>query len=348
MNRPRRIEALALLCMVASCAAFGGEAGKPVRTILCTTFPIYQFTRNVAEGSASVSVNLLLPAEMGCPHDYALTPRDMAKIADADMLIINGLGMEEFMGKPVEQANPAILIVDSSLGIEELIQDDDHRHDADHHHDGEHHHHDDHDHDGEHHEHEHDDGDRNHEERHDHEHAHHHHHGLDPHLYTSPALAARIVENIAARLCLFDPDGVGIYAANGNAYAQRLRALSGEMKEAAGQFANSRIIEPHGAFDYLCRDLGVEIVARLQPHGQELSASQMLDLLDVIKEKKPAVIVVEPQYPTKAGETLAAEAGIQVISLDSFATGPDDAPLDYYETVMRANLAVLTSVLGGE
>ena len=329
--RHRCIAALAALCLFASCAAFAGETARPVKKILCTTFPVYQFTRNVTAGSATVSVDLLLPAEMGCPHDYALTPQDMAKIAEADILVINGLGMEEFMGKPVEKANPAIAIIDSSVGIENPIRYDDHEHHGEHHHS---------EHDASADEH----GPENAHEHNDHAH-HHHHHDINPHLFTSPALGARIVENIAARLCILDPGGAAAYASNGNAYAVQLRALSTEMREAIGRFANPRIVEPHGAFDYLCRDLGVEIVAHLQPHGQELSASQMLEILETIKKKKPAAIVVEPQYPAKAGQTLAAEAGIPVIRLDSVATGPGDAPLGYYETVMRANLAALANVL---
>lgn len=321
------IAALAALCMLSSVNATAGDGHMPVKRILCTTFPIYQLTRNITKGSDTVAVDLMIPAAMGCPHDYALTPLDMAKIADADILVINGLAMEEFMGKPVERANPDIIVIDSSQGMREaILSEEDEDHD-----DGE----DDHDHD---------------EDGHDEaeEHADHHHDGPNPHLFTSPALSARLVETIAGRLCVLDPAGAAVYAANAATYAERLRDLAGDMAEAGSRFANNRIVEPHGAFDYLARDLGLEIVAHLQPHGQELSAAQMIEVLKTIRERKPAAIVVEPQYPAKAGETLAAEAGLPVIRLDPAASGPDDAPLDHYETVMRANLSVLRNALGGQ
>jgi zinc/manganese transport system substrate-binding protein/zinc transport system substrate-binding protein len=307
------------------------------KKILCTTFPVYQLTRNITKGSESVTVELMLPAAMGCPHDYTLTPGDMAKIAAADILVVNGLGMEEFLGKPVERANSNIAVIDSTSGLRGVLEyeDDDHAHDDEEH--GENGYAHDHGHDDDHEGHEHHEG-------HDHDH---HHHGPNPHLFTSPALYADMAEAVAGRLCVLDPAGAAAYAANAADYAGRLRGLAREMADAGGDFANNRIVEPHGAFDYLARDMRLEIVARLQPHGQELSASQMLDILENIREKNPAVIVVEPQYPAKTGETLAAETGLAIIHLDPMASGPDDAPFEYYETVMRKNLSVLKNALGG-
>ncbi|HPO91053.1 MAG TPA: zinc ABC transporter substrate-binding protein, partial [Victivallales bacterium] len=57
---------------------FSGEYPK----ILVSTFPIYQFSRNIVDGSG-VNLDLLLPPGLGCPHDYALTPQDMMKISNA-------------------------------------------------------------------------------------------------------------------------------------------------------------------------------------------------------------------------------------------------------------------------
>ncbi len=91
--------------------------GKPVLRVLASFLPMYVFTRNVAAGVPGVSVDLMLPASLGCPHDYALTPGDMRKIAAADLFIANGRGMEEFLGPPVLRANPRIVIVDTAAGV---------------------------------------------------------------------------------------------------------------------------------------------------------------------------------------------------------------------------------------
>jgi ABC-type Zn uptake system ZnuABC Zn-binding protein ZnuA len=75
------------------------------------------FTRNVVGDTPGVTVVSMLPASMGCPHDYALTPGDMKKIASADLFVANGLGMEEFLGEPVRRANPKIRIVETARAV---------------------------------------------------------------------------------------------------------------------------------------------------------------------------------------------------------------------------------------
>ena len=62
--------------------------------VLATTFPVYQIVRNITQNVPDVEVQLMLPAQAGCPHDYALTPQDMSKLAQADILVLNGLGLE--------------------------------------------------------------------------------------------------------------------------------------------------------------------------------------------------------------------------------------------------------------
>jgi ABC-type Zn uptake system ZnuABC Zn-binding protein ZnuA len=75
------------------------------------------FTRNVVGDTTGVTVESMLPASMGCPHDYALTPGDMKKIAAADLFVANGFGMEEFLGEPVRRANPKIRVVETARAV---------------------------------------------------------------------------------------------------------------------------------------------------------------------------------------------------------------------------------------
>ncbi len=114
--RPRRLGVLA--------AAFGllfsaPAAAAPLR-VLASFLPMYVFTINVVGAAPGVTVDLMLPASLGCPHDYALTPSDMRKIAEADLLIANGRGMEEFLGAPVHKANPALRVVETALSVPPL------------------------------------------------------------------------------------------------------------------------------------------------------------------------------------------------------------------------------------
>jgi zinc transport system substrate-binding protein len=302
-----------LILILTAAPAFGApraSAGPP--RILCTTFPIYQITRNVTARREGVRVDLMLPAGLGCPHHYVLTPGDMRKLARADVLVVNGLGMEGFMGAPLDKANPDIEVVESAEGILDLLP----YHDAPHAEHGAH-------------------GDA-------------HDSGAmqNPHLFVSPRMAALLAVNIAAGLAAADPEGAQAYRAAAHAYAGRLHALADAMAARVRTFRNRRIAQPHGVFDYLARDIGLEIVAVTQPHGLAPSAAGMRTLAETLRAAGAGAVFTEPQYDAKVGRTLAREIGIPVAVLDPVATGPEDAPLDYYERTMRRNLETMARLLG--
>ncbi len=332
--------------LIMCCGSNQSKASEAPITVLCTTFPIYQITRNIVKDKENIDLQLMIPSTMGCPHDYALTPQDMKKLAKAQVLIINGLGMEEFLGAPVKKANSNIQIIDSSTGIKNTLE---YMHDIDeeHHHDNDsgHHHHDS---DSEHH-HDSDSG-HNHSENPEHQHGeeghHHHHEGVNPHIFVSPVMVSEMSMNIAAGLSKIDPEGAGQYYKNASEYVKQMQALNDEFITASKSFTNNRIIEPHGVFDYLARDIGLDIVAVLQAHGQEPSAAKMLNMIKIIESEKPGAIFTEPQYSAKSALTISKETGLPVKELDPVASGPSDAPIDYYQTVMRQNLQTLINTLG--
>lgn len=137
-----------------------------------------------------------------------------------------------------------------------------------------------------------------------------------------------------------------MYFKNARVYAETMNNLADEMAALGKRLKNNRIVQPHGIFEYLARDMGLEIVAALRAHGQEPSASEMVRLAETIREKRVGAIFTEPQYPEKVGKTLSKETGVPVAMLDPVATGPENAPLTYYETVMRQNMKTLVSTLG--
>jgi zinc transport system substrate-binding protein len=108
----------AAVCFIAFMLAFTPSAGaaEPLR-VLTSFLPMEIFTRNVVGDTPGITVESMLPPLMGCPHDYALTPGDMKKIASADLFIANGLGMEEFLGEPVRRANPKIRVVETARAV---------------------------------------------------------------------------------------------------------------------------------------------------------------------------------------------------------------------------------------
>ena len=113
MNAAARV---AVVLLLPALAIPGRAVAAPLR-VLASFLPMYVFTVNVVGDTPGVAVDLMLPASLGCPHDYALTPGDMRKIASADLFIANGLGMEEFLGAPVRKANPRLRVVETAASV---------------------------------------------------------------------------------------------------------------------------------------------------------------------------------------------------------------------------------------
>ena len=314
----RLLRVFILAALLVGMGAFTALTAEPVR-ILASIFPVYQIARNIVQGSG-VQVELLLPAQMGCPHDYALSPQDMRKLAQTDIFVINGLGLEAFLGSQMEHVGKDVYIIDSSRGIADVLDFSDKADEeaCDHDHEGEH--------------------------AHDHDHE---HDGVNPHLFASPRMAAKMAQSIAAQLIQADPERAALYTKQAQVYAARLSDLADAMASRAQALNNRHIITQHGVFDYLARDLNLEIVGTVQEHpGQEPSAARMLHMVRLAKSSQAGALFAEPQYPQRTGETIAREANIAFAVLDPVATGPADAPLDYFEHRMLANMAMLEHALG--
>lgn len=67
--------------------------------ITATFYPLYIMLLNITDGIENININLLAPADTGCLHDYQLTTKDMTAIQNADILVANGAGMEDFLEK---------------------------------------------------------------------------------------------------------------------------------------------------------------------------------------------------------------------------------------------------------
>lgn len=89
--------------------------------VVATFLPIYWFSKAVAGDLAQVEVLIPPGAEV---HEYQATPGNVQAIAQADVLVKNGIGFEEFLAGTVKNAgNTKLIEIDSSLGLENLFKD---------------------------------------------------------------------------------------------------------------------------------------------------------------------------------------------------------------------------------
>ena len=105
---------LFLLCPLAACA----------ETVVTSFYPIWLMALNLTEGIDGITVVNLAEPATGCLHDYTLQNSDMVALSKADVLLINGAGMEAFL-PVVTGAYPDLPLVDASKGILLLESDDD-------------------------------------------------------------------------------------------------------------------------------------------------------------------------------------------------------------------------------
>lgn len=105
-----------LLLALTGCAGTSASADDATLHVATSTYPVYLFTQTVTQGVDSTAVSLVIDQEVSCLHDYTLSISDMKAVEQADVLILNGAGLEDFLSDVLDGRN----CVDASDGIELL------------------------------------------------------------------------------------------------------------------------------------------------------------------------------------------------------------------------------------
>ena len=122
----------ALVLLLSACGQPAASQPQDEDTlhIVATTYPVYLFTTAVTEGAEGVEVSLLVIQQTSCLHDYTLTVSDMKAIEGADVIVMNGAGLEDFMDDALSASDAQV--IDCSEGIDLLPAQghEGHNHDA--------------------------------------------------------------------------------------------------------------------------------------------------------------------------------------------------------------------------
>ena len=94
-----------LLLTLGFCGCTGNAAEKT--TVAATTWPVFQFTQAVCEGS-DLAVTQIVTGQISCLHDYTLTVRQMQAIESAELVITSGCDLEEFMAAALANSGDVI------------------------------------------------------------------------------------------------------------------------------------------------------------------------------------------------------------------------------------------------
>ena len=128
----RRFFLLGLLASVFFCTLSVCARTAPPAQVAATTLPVYDFTSRIC-ADTPVTVTRLVTEQISCLHDYSLNVRQVRAAEAAQVIVISGAGLEDFLGDLLEGEN----LVDASAGISLICPEEGHDHD--HEEDGHHH-----------------------------------------------------------------------------------------------------------------------------------------------------------------------------------------------------------------
>jgi zinc/manganese transport system substrate-binding protein len=331
--RPRSLRTAALLLVTGALAISGcgsddegtapagaGAGSDPKVKVVATTPVVADFVRTV--GGDRVEVAQILKPGVD-PHDYEPSPADVKAIADADLVVQNGVGLEAWLADTVKSAGYSGTVVDTSEGV--TIRE------------------------GE------EEGHEEEEEGHAEEEGEEHAEG-DPHIWHDPRNAKTMVGNVAAALATKDAANRTTYERNAADYTVQLDALdkATQVKINSIPPAQRKLVTNHDAFGYYCARYGLTFVGAIIPSfdtSAELSGRQLSDLVAKIKSTGVKAVFSEASLPPKTAETVAQGAGVQVVggedALYADGLGPEGSAGGTYLQAEQHNTDTIVKALGG-
>ncbi len=283
----------------------GAEPAKRLR-IITTFFPAYAVASAIAGDQATV--DNLLPPGVG-PHDYQLTAGDLRKIKAAQIVVQNGLHLEDWLQKAFK-SNPGLVSVNLSDGLEGSLIEEAHP--------------------------------VSHEAILD---VKHHHGEANPHIWLDPKLMIRATTHVLLAFQNADPDRSAYYATNATALRQRLDILDAELRLKLAPVKDRAFVTIHNAFAYFARAYELKIVGVLEQSPDVPPPPRYLgELMKTMRKEKVAVIFAEINSPKRMAERIAADLKIKVGVLDTLESGLFEPGA--YEAAMRRNADTLVRELG--
>jgi len=225
----------------------------------------------------------LLITNNASPHTYQLKPSDAQKLAQAQIVLWVGEGLESFLATRLAALAPKATQFEV-LEIEGLHKLETRT--------------------------------RHHEEHEEDEHAaadeeaHHDHGRYDPHVWLNPKNAIVIAQALAAALATLDPDNAALYKQNAEAFARDTTKLDDELRQMLHPLASRGYVVFHDAYQYFGQHYGLKEsgVIALNPEVP-VAPRHLAALQKDMREQNIACVFAEPQFSSGLVSTLVAGTG---------------------------------------
>ena len=322
--------------------------------VVTAFYPMYIIGLNIADHMDNVEVTNLTEPNTGCVHDYQLTTDNMKLLSDADVIIVNGGGLEGFLDEVIGNY-PNLRVIDSSKGIPMLANDgheDEESHEGIESHDG--------------------DSKEAGGEIGDHPKEaggvtsdHHEHGDYNPHVWLDPQAYIQQIENVRDGLTAYIQDRnaaneltevrakelTTAIEQNAETYIEKVSELDRKLSEIhpEGSHQNSEktaaegVAIFHEAFAYLANRLGLKVEYAVEIDSESaLSASDIAQIIDLVNEGKIHYLFAENRYGDMITARIQGETDAEVTLLDPIVTG--DGSKDSYLNSMEKNIELLKTM----
>lgn len=269
--------------------------------VATSIFPLYDITKEIA--GDRIEVVKVLP-DGASPHTYEVTPQDQVNLSGSSIIFLIGHGLDHFAEDLVRDNNPEIKIVDVDRNIILRKGKDEHESSLNNNiitkinaHDGE------------------EEGD-----------------GYDPHYWLSLSNASQIAKNITEELILLDNANKSYYTENYNKFIDKVNQTMSQAKAKIEPIKEKvKLVTFHDAFGYFAEELGIEVVATIEPFpGKEPTPAYIAEVGEIIQEKNIKVLFKEPTLPDTIVNALANDYNVKVETLDPIEGSINHSFLDAY------------------
>ncbi|MCI0521277.1 MAG: metal ABC transporter substrate-binding protein [Chloroflexi bacterium] len=311
MKRLITITLASWLLLSTACQPVQQQAESGGLQILAAETFLAEIAQDVAGERATVQA--LIPAGVD-PHGFEPTPRDAARLAEAQVVIINGGGLETWLQRLLENAAGEHVLIEASAGlapreahVEASLPEACQAGAA---HDDE--------------------------------------HESDPHFWLAPNLVIRYVENIRDGLIQADPAGEEAYRSNAAAFTRQLEELDAWIMQQTAQIPAERrlLVTSHESFGYFADRYGFVVAGTILPSVSSVAAPSAQDLArltECVRASGAPAVFLETGGSQSLALQLSDETGVKVVT-DLHTHSLPEGNGGYIE-MMRHNAEVIVAAL---
>lgn len=264
-------------------------------------------------GGQAIDLRTLMPLGVD-PHTYEPTPGDIQAIAQADVVFLSGLGLEEALLPRLTNAGGRAALISLSEGIpvRDIHGDATPVNSAD-------------------------SGGREHS-------------GVDPHVWQDPHNVIQWTENAAEALSRLDPVGETGYRQRAAAFRTQLEQLDREIQTMVETIPVDRrkLVTDHDDMGYFADRYGFTIVGAAIPAystSAEPSAKEIANLEDAVKRLGVRAVFVGVTANQTLSARVAQDTGVRLVPIYTDSLSPADGPAPSYVKLMLYNVSAIVEAL---